>query len=590
MTSQRLASQREAAADLAVASLARNLSLVEEGRYLEFGPLPEDSVLVSAGTALRLDRAARAAYLPEIGTASPDPVFNPSDAAEWSGNPAGSLRLLQPLLTDPRAARRGGALLRVARIHRMAGRWEESLSAYAQLATLGSILVEGLPAEAVARQSRLTIFEKLHRPEDERTEARVLAAGLAASRWPLTEAAFGFYLEEATRALQPESPPAIPVERLQLASALVQAWSGRHDGQSRKLIFSGGRAFLFLRVKTAADLTFLLLGPDWLERYWRAPLAANLSARGIGLGLAASQGPPVLGAPRGAATSVRFAAATGLPWNVEVVTLNAEAEMGAARLRERIMGISLLTFALLVIVGTVVIVRSVTRELAISRLQSDFVAAVSHEFRTPLTSLCQISELFVQGRVPSQEDRALYDRILARESRRLRRLVEGLLDFGRMEAGAREYRFERIDISALARDVAREFNQENDTHAVRLHVDCQPAGDVQADRTAIACVIWNLLDNAMKYSGEQSPVRLSTRHDGGRVVVTVEDEGPGIPPAEQSRIFEKFVRGEAARAANIRGSGIGLALVKRILDAHRGEITLQSEPGRGCSFTFALGE
>ncbi|MBI4910879.1 MAG: sensor histidine kinase, partial [Acidobacteria bacterium] len=124
----------------------------------------------------------------------------------------------------------------------------------------------------------------------------------------------------------------------------------------------------------------------------------------------------------------------------------------------------------------------------------------------------------------------------------------------------------------------------------RIHVDCQPAGDVQADRTAIACVIWNLLDNAMKYSGEQSPVRLTTRHDGGRVLVTVQDEGPGIPQAEQIRIFEKFVRGEAARAANIRGSGIGLALVKRILDAHRGEITLQSEPGHGCSFTFALAE
>jgi signal transduction histidine kinase len=529
------------------------------------------------------------AFLPEIPIVRPDPAFQPADTAEFSGDLNRSLALLQTLAQDPGPSRRAGAFLRQARIHRKAGQWEESLRVYSQLAGLRGALIEGLPAEAIALQARMTIFEKLARREDARREARALAEGLAAGRWPLTEASYGFYLEEAARGMHPQLPPAISPLRVQLAAALAQAWRNRGDGQGRRLLPAGGQVFLALHRKTDSETTVLLLGPEWLERNWRAPLASNLTPRGMALALTTPEGTPVLAAQPGPATT-RFASATRLPWNVEAVTLNPEAELQSARFWQRILGISLLAVALLVIAGSILIARSVTRELTISRLQSDFVAAVSHEFRTPLTSLCQISELFVSGRVAREVDRSLYYGILARESRRLRRLVEGLLDFGRMEAGAREYRFERIELAVLAREVADELAQENETHAVRLRVECPAAGCVEADRTALACVIWNLLDNALKYSGDDTPVRLSTRHENRRVLLAVDDEGPGIPPAEQSRIFDKFVRGEAARAANIRGSGIGLAMVKRILDAHRGAIVLHSEPGYGCTFTIELPE
>jgi signal transduction histidine kinase len=464
---------------------------------------------------------------------------------------------------------RAGALLRRARILRRSNDLAAALQAYQELKKLGAASVEGLPAEAVALQASVGILETLGRGREAEAMALELAQALEQGRWRLDEAAFGFYLEEVSRRLQTWKQSEGLRGRVQLSVALKAAWGS----QGRRLVEVGGVRYLFQRAGTG----YVLLGPQWIERSWSAPAGIRLEARGPEE--ATGSGP----------VSVRYASATRLPWNVWAVTLDPAAELREAELRNRLLWIFLLIVTLLVAGVSYLMVRSVTRELTISRLQSDFVAAVSHEFRTPLTSLCQISELFAKGRVTRQEDQAVYHGILVRESQRLRRLVEGLLDFGQMEAGARDYRFATLDVAELARAVAAEFSAEHGAFGERLRVECgADTGTIKADRTALECVIWNLLDNAMKYGGAETGVWLKTGREGGRVWIAVEDQGPGVPVPEQGRIFEKFVRGKAARDANLRGSGIGLAMVKRIVEAHRGKIELKSGDGQGCRFRIEL--
>jgi signal transduction histidine kinase len=225
----------------------------------------------------------------------------------------------------------------------------------------------------------------------------------------------------------------------------------------------------------------------------------------------------------------------------------------------------------------------------VARLQSEFVSAVTHEFRTPLTSLRQLSEMLSKGRVPTEELRQQSYDILARESERLQRLVESLLDFGRIEARAVRYQLQSLDPKALVREVVAEFRE----HAAARGYRVELSGDgeyppVRADREALGLALWNLLDNAAKYSPDCRTVRVEMASERGRVAVHVRDEGMGIPPSEQKQIFRKFVRGAGSRAANIEGTGIGLAVARQIVEAHRGEIRLESEPGRGSTFTILL--
>jgi signal transduction histidine kinase len=233
--------------------------------------------------------------------------------------------------------------------------------------------------------------------------------------------------------------------------------------------------------------------------------------------------------------------------------------------------------------------RGVSRELAVARLQSDFVAAVSHEFRTPLTSLKQLAELLSSGRVASDERRARYYEVMERETGRLHRLVEGLLDFGRMEAGALEFSWERVTPSDLVRRVVTEFETElgESGYHVELSADAT-APPVRADSEALGRAVWNLLDNAVKYSPDRKTVWVDVSQDDGRLAIAVRDQGVGIPAVEREMVFQKFIRGTSSNGSGIKGTGIGLAMVKHIVEAHGGEVRVESEVGQGSTFTILI--
>jgi signal transduction histidine kinase len=176
-----------------------------------------------------------------------------------------------------------------------------------------------------------------------------------------------------------------------------------------------------------------------------------------------------------------------------------------------------------------------------------------------------------------------------RATDRLHRLVEGLLDFGRMEAGASVYRFELLDAAALTGAVVEEFQRETESRGYRVEFTTNGGeAQVSADRESLTRAIWNLLDNAEKYSPGCRTVWVEMAREDRQVAIRVRDRGLGIPPQEQQEIFRKFVRGSSSKGVQVKGTGIGLAMVRHIVQAHGGSLRLESRPGEGSTFTILL--
>jgi signal transduction histidine kinase len=194
--------------------------------------------------------------------------------------------------------------------------------------------------------------------------------------------------------------------------------------------------------------------------------------------------------------------------------------------------------------------------------------------------------------VTAEDRRETYYRALARQTERLHRLVESLLDFGRMEAGTSPYRLEPLDACALIRSVVEEFQQDSaaNGYRVELQVDGLDAAPptIAGDREALTHAVWNLLDNAVKYSPECRTVWVEVERTGSRLAIRVRDRGLGVPRHEHADIFRRFVRGADAKTQGIKGTGIGLAMVRHIVSAHGGDVLVASEPGAGSTFTIIL--
>jgi two-component system phosphate regulon sensor histidine kinase PhoR len=169
----------------------------------------------------------------------------------------------------------------------------------------------------------------------------------------------------------------------------------------------------------------------------------------------------------------------------------------------------------------------------------------------------------------------------------LQHLVESLLDFARMENGRKPYRLQPVDARDLVTAVASEFQREGGC-AIQLSVPVDGELRLRADATALSHVLWNLLDNAVKYSPARGAIELSVRRQQQSVAIAVRDEGLGIPRHERKEIFRKFVRGEQARKLGIKGTGLGLAMVSHIVKAHGGAVEVESEEGRGSTFRVVL--
>jgi signal transduction histidine kinase len=422
---------------------------------------------------------------------------------------------------------RAVALITRARDLNVAGRSDEALAVWAAMTDMDHVQVFGWPASLQAALARARALDAGGRTGERDREAESIRLDLRRGRWRID------------------------------AVTLEAAW--------------------------AWVATPEVLASIWRARWREAGVAVHL--------IDGNNTPVVESGPLVPPTAVRHAADSGLPWTIRVASASPDADRAAfARRRGQLLRVLSLA-AFLVLAGAYFVARGVRRELAAAELQSSFVSAVSHEFRTPLTSMSHLIEL-LRGR-PSLDEarRARYYDALEQEAARLRRFVDQLLDFGKVDAGAARYTLEDTDPRPLIEDAVDRFR--NGPSADGRAVTCHAAGalpDVAVDREALSRVLENMLENAAKYSPRGTPidVTLESNPDLRLVTIRVRDHGTGIPAAEHEIIFDRFVRGSNARSSSVRGTGVGLALAREIVRAHRGDITVQSEVGSGSTFSVVL--
>ena len=245
--------------------------------------------------------------------------------------------------------------------------------------------------------------------------------------------------------------------------------------------------------------------------------------------------------------------------------------------------------SLLLAAGVWLNYRNVTRELALAKLKSDFVSNVSHELRTPLALIRLYSETLELGRLTNSSKQHEYHEIIRKESERLTALINNILDFSRIEAGKKEYTFRETDVADLVRSTLESYRFEIEQNGFRLEEKIEDnLPPLQVDREAIARSLLNLVNNAVKYSVSDKYLGVSLYRRNGGVNLEVVDHGIGIPPNEQAKIFEKFYRACDPLVHNTKGSGLGLSLVRHIVEAHGGEVGVESSPGKGSKFTITL--
>ena len=239
-------------------------------------------------------------------------------------------------------------------------------------------------------------------------------------------------------------------------------------------------------------------------------------------------------------------------------------------------------------VGAWLLWRDVRREVTMAELRSEFVASVSHELKTPLTSIRMFADTLREGRV-SGTTRGEYLDTIVGESERLTRLLDNVLHFSKIERGVATYRLEPASLRDIVRAAARAMAFPLAQHGFSLRVTIdEPVPDTRVDADALQQAILNLLSNAMRYSGTAREIDLSLSRVGDEVVVSVRDAGVGIPADEHARLFDQFYRVRAPENEHVPGTGLGLTLVAHIAKAHDGRVTVESAPGAGSTFAIHL--
>jgi signal transduction histidine kinase len=504
-------------------------------------------------------------------------IFTPGETEEFKNqNLSAAAKIYQDLANSRDTGVRAAALLRLGRVLRTDGDSAGALDAYGKLLQLDANTTVGSdPVSLLAREARAKIFEEKSLMEELHREVSEMANELYRGALPIDRTTFGFYRDLIEKWGGPE-PEVGAIARTEAAIDLWQLWrAGELPQRGRRMFREDGTAVLALWEQRTAWLAT----PDAIG----ALIAPVAHKQHLQVFLSDLDGQPILGSAAASGISLT-PGDTRLPFIIKVTTLDQP--LTQAR---RVLVTGLIVAFMLMIAAAVVIYRVTTRELMLARQQSDFVSAVSHEFRTPLTSMRHLTDLLVSRSVTSEERKTQYYELIAHETERLHRMVEGLLGFGRIEAGCYAWRLEPADAGELARTIVADFRRE--PSAAGREITCEIAEElptIRVDRDALFSAVWNLMENAAKYSPTTSPIRVFVRRQQDRILLGVEDQGSGIPPGEQQSIFQKFVRGADAKQAGIRGVGIGLALVQRIIEAHGGSVQLQSEPGRGSTFTLVL--
>ncbi len=455
---------------------------------------------------------------------------------------------------SPPGSKQALALARIARCLQKLRRVKDAEQAYRTLLERYDGLPDPFdrPYGVIARfelgQWQQSVFSELRRD-------------LLGGRWELSGEQLDYFLTRLPPALT-DGERNIPfVAQFRLARALEAGL--RHSGSvgANELYVQAVGEFLVFYISAGTDaLVGLAADLDWVQD----PLV------------------------RQARAELRLETSVGLSWTNgrwEPFATPAAAESGQASARRELIvfaGTVVLILAVLVL-GVLLLIRDVRRDLDLSRLRSDFVSAVSHELKTPLTLIRLHAETLLERQSLPESERRNFFRIILRESDRLTHLLSSVLELSRIERGSKQYRIEEGSLAPVVANTVETYadhlRRRGFDVEIRLAETLPP---VRFDASAVSQAIVNLLDNAAKYSGDSSFVGVRLWPEDGHVIIEVEDRGIGVPLDEREKIFERFYR--APNDSGKGGYGLGLYLVRHIMAAHGGQVDLASEPGRGSRF------
>ncbi|MCX6538764.1 MAG: sensor histidine kinase [Acidobacteria bacterium] len=522
--------------------------------------------------------------------------------------------MLAPAASNPQL--RLAVQQRLARSLRKAGRATEAIEVLQQI--IDAHPSDSSPAVAGAWYDRCALIRDNHSGSD--LAAAVCAVGfytgLVDGQWRLEKPLYEFYADSARRWTQPlagrtDVARLIAREASQLAltgaaQAALLAWRAERRREPAGHLVLTDRAspiVLAWRSSGQGEAVLLVLGPAAAATRVFSPLAAKY-ASGHAVSIATNRVVvfPLSGGEVGRAGSgqdvATIAAQDAATITVEDgpvvwrVTARPDAARDARRGVTVRTGVYLGTLALMLLsvaLAGYFAIRTVRQELEVARLKSEFVSAVSHEFRSPLSAISHLAELLDMGRVKDEDRKREYYRLIVGESGRLRRLVENLLNFARIEEGRQQFHLEPMEVERWLRRTVDEFQASPAAAGKEIVVVVAPdLPRLRVDAESMTTVVGNLLDNAVKYSPASARVWVEASLVTGAVEIRVRDEGVGIAEEDQAHIFERFYRARDAGSGPVPGTGLGLALVQRIVAAHGGTVAVKSRVGEGSTFTVRL--
>ncbi len=510
----------------------------------------------------------------------------------------------------------------------LANKDDEAASVYAELFERYGRLKNrsGHPYGPLAALQLYEISRRGGRPEGS-LESLIGAYGmLVDGAWRLDRSIHDFYVEEITRALQAELPDGkrpdlrktfeavrsrsspyleelafaatveesiVPVIKEKIAYAQYA-----NDPPAGRFPLTVGSTPYLISYSRLADIPndrFLYAGFCWNFEYVKGRLFPEIAAKveqetGIRVRLIEPDGsaaPPdrVLSAD----TLTMTAAGFPFPWHYTVTRGDIEDLERAARGEYLLIVVLLACLVGLMSLGAYLLVRDVSRQAETAAMKSRFIDNISHELKTPLTLIRLYGETLKNQRHLSEEGRREAYAIITGESERLSNMIGNVLDMSRIERDALEFHLQSGSIAETVKATLESYRYHLDRKGFKVREDIgRGIPPVRFDREALASVVVNLLSNAVKFSPQVKDVSVKVFRKGGEAVLQVADKGIGIPRQEVARIFERFYRSRNASGPDAGGSGLGLTIVKHIVEAHGGRISVESEPGQGSVFSVFL--
>jgi len=523
-------------------------------------------------------------------------------------------------------------LANVARCLMKAGDYREAIQIYKRIAGdfPESFFSTGLPLALISRLQMASGYRNLGESQEALNTYLDLYRDILLMQWPLKEAQFKTYaslVEESIRDGFEEKQPEVQVEEYKkeyeqlkiLHRDKLDEWEVVEDIKkkiipelrsmqnpeanrsspiryhenlnSRDFLLwavlipghSGDRPAGFLGVKISEQYLIEEVMPASIEK-----LPSNHS---LDVVISRLSGEILLGEKKPSAeqaTTTAFFEDNFPPWRIEIF-LSGEETYGTLDLKRNFYFWTIITLVLVLISGAVLISRTIAQEMAVLKLKADFVSSVSHEFKSPLTSIKSLAERLRDGKVKDADRMNQYFSVITQDADRLTRLVKNILDFSKIEEGKKEFEFVEADIGKLVTQTIEDFQTEEIAKGLRIQTRIsEDIPHCEVDKDALTQALNNLLDNALKFSPERKEIEVTVRRDETSVIIEVKDRGIGIPQNEQDRIFEKFYQGRNAVRQSSKGTGLGLTLVKHTVEAHKGRIEVESQVGEGSSFSIIL--